>query len=98
MPAPRRRSALALGGPLLLAASVSMTSFALSASKGLVAGMPGALGLVLDVIQYFMLAAGTAALYQYVPNTSVKWSHAWAGGLFSLLVILTWWRALSPSR
>ncbi len=23
-----------------------------------------------------------AALYRYVPNTQVRWSHAWAGGLF----------------
>ena len=30
-----------------------------------------------------MVAAGVAALYRYVPNTRVQWSHAWAGGLFS---------------
>ncbi len=69
-------------GPLLLAATVTMTSYALSASKGLVGGMPGSVAFLLDVIQYVILAAGTAALYHYVPNTSVKWSHAWAGGLF----------------
>ena len=69
-------------GPLLLAATVTMTSYALSASKGLVGGMPGSVAFVLDVIQYMILAAGTAAMYHYVPNTSVKWSHAWAGGLF----------------
>jgi membrane protein len=68
-------------GPLLLGASVTMTSYALSASKGLVDGVPG-IGLLLDVIQIMILAAGTAALYYYVPNTSVKWSHAWVGGLF----------------
>ena len=69
-------------GPLLLGASVTMTSYAVSASKGLVGGLPGGVGLLLDLIQYVMLAGGTAALYRYVPNTSVKWSHAWAGGLF----------------
>lgn len=69
-------------GPLLLGASVTMTSYALSASKGLVGGMPGGIGFLLDAIQFMILAAGTAALYYYVPNTGVKWSHAWAGGLF----------------
>ena len=69
-------------GPLLLGASVTMTSYALSASKGLVGGMPGSIGFLLDAIQFMILAAGTAALYYYVPNTGVKWSHAWAGGLF----------------
>ncbi len=68
-------------GPLLLGASVTMTSYALSASKGLVDGIPG-IGALLDAIQFMILAAGTAALYYYVPNTGVKWSHAWAGGLF----------------
>ena len=37
---------------------------------------------MLDLIQYVLLAAGTAALYHYVPNTPVRWSHAWVGGLF----------------
>ena len=69
-------------GPLLLGASVTMTSYALSASKGLVGNMPGGIGFLLDAIQFMILAAGTAALYYYVPNTGVKWSHAWAGGLF----------------
>ena len=69
-------------GPLLLGASVTMTSYALSASKGLVGGMPGGVGFLLDLIQFALLAAGTAVLYYYVPNTAVKWSHAWAGGLF----------------
>ncbi len=74
-------------GPLLLAASVAMTSYAVSASKGLVGVMPGGVALLLDVIQYVLLAGGAAALYRYVPNTSVKWSHAWAGGLFASTAI-----------
>ena len=28
------------------------------------------------------MAGGMAAMYHYVPNTQVKWAHAWAGGLF----------------
>jgi membrane protein len=67
-------------GPLLLAASVGLTSLALSASKGLLAGVPGGVGFLLDLLQYLMIAAGTAALYHFVPFASVRWSHAWIGG------------------
>jgi membrane protein len=70
-------------GPLLLAASLSLTSYVISASRGLVATVPGGLQLLLDVIQFGLLATGLAALYRYVPNTSVRWAHAWAGGLFA---------------
>ena len=69
-------------GPLLLGASVTMTSYALSASKGVVGTLPGGVGFLLDLIQYAILAAGMAAMYHFVPNTGVKWSHAWTGGLF----------------
>ncbi|MBP9735475.1 MAG: YihY family inner membrane protein [Rhodoferax sp.] len=69
-------------GPLLLAVSLSITSYAVSASKGLVGVMPGGVQLLLDSLQFLMLAWGMAALYRYVPNTQVRWGHAWAGGLF----------------
>jgi membrane protein len=69
-------------GPLLLAVSLSITSYALSASKGLVGVMPGGVQLLLDVLQFVLLAWGMAALYHYVPNTRVHWAHAWVGGLF----------------
>nr|MDP2190742.1 YihY family inner membrane protein [Rhodoferax sp.] len=69
-------------GPLLLGASLSITSYAISASKGVVGGMPGGVQLLLDALQFFLMAGGMAAMYHYVPNTQVKWGHAWAGGLF----------------
>jgi membrane protein len=34
------------------------------------------------VAQFFLVVSGMAALYRYVPNTYVKWSHAFTGGLF----------------
>jgi membrane protein len=74
-------------GPLLLGASVSISSYLLSASRGLVAAMPGTLAFLLDVIEFFLLAAGLAALYRYVPNTPVRRGHAWAGGLFAAVGI-----------
>jgi membrane protein len=69
-------------GPLLLAMSLSMTSYALSASRGLVGVMPGGVKFFFDVLEFALLAAGLAALYHYVPNTRVKWVHAWSGGVF----------------
>ncbi|MFZ2122415.1 MAG: YhjD/YihY/BrkB family envelope integrity protein [Rhodoferax sp.] len=69
-------------GPILLAISLSLTSYALSASKGLVGGLVGGVQLLLDSLQFVLLAWGMAALYRYVPNTRVHWGHAWAGGMF----------------
>jgi membrane protein len=74
-------------GPLLLGASLSISSYVLSASRGLVGSMPGTLTFLLDVIEFFLLAAGLAALYRYVPNTPVRRGHAWAGGLFAAVGI-----------
>ena len=69
-------------GPVLLGASLSMTSYALSASKGLVGDMPGGVGLLLELLQFLLVAGGMAAMFHYVPNTFVRWGHAWMGGLF----------------
>ncbi|TAG35404.1 MAG: YihY family inner membrane protein [Polaromonas sp.] len=69
-------------GPLVLAVSLAVSSFVVSASSGLVGSLPFSLRFLLDAFQFFLVAGGLAALYHYVPNTYVKWSHAWAGGVF----------------
>ena len=69
-------------GPLVLAASLAVTSYVVSASSGLVGALPISLRFMLDVAQFFLVVSGMAALYRYVPNTYVKWSHAFVGGLF----------------
>ena len=69
-------------GPLLLGASLTLTSYAISASKGLVVGLPGGVQFLFGLLEFSLLAGGMAALYHFVPNTYVKWAHAWAGGLF----------------
>jgi len=69
-------------GPIFLALSLSLTSYALSVPRGLVGGLPGGVQLLLDSLQVVLLAWGMAALYRYVPNTRVRWAHAWVGGLF----------------
>jgi membrane protein len=72
-------------GPLLLGASLSLTSYALSASRGLVAQVPGAWGWLLDVFEFVLLAGGMTAMFRHVPNTHVRWEHAVAGGVFVAL-------------
>ena len=69
-------------GPLLLGVSLSITSYALSASKGVVGAMPGGVGLLLNAVQFLLVGAGMAAMFRYVPNTHVRWGHAWIGGVF----------------
>lgn len=74
-------------GPLLLAGSLTITSYIVSASRGMVGGLPGGLRLLLDGIEFLMVAGGLAATYHYVPNTAVKWGHAWTGGIFAAAAI-----------
>lgn len=70
-------------GPLVLAASLALTtSVASSASRGLEGALPDSARLLFDSIEFLLLAGGTAALYRYVPNTQVHWRHAWSGGVF----------------
>ncbi len=69
-------------GPLLLAGSISLSSYALSASKGMVGSLPGGVEFLLSTLHFFVFASAVAALYRYVPNTQVRWAHAFSGGLF----------------
>ena len=69
-------------GPLLLAASVALTSYALTVSQGLVGSLPGTLNVLIDTVQFVLVALAVGSLYHYVPNTYVKWAHALAGGVF----------------
>jgi membrane protein len=61
------------------------------------------LGLVLGLLQFGLLAAGMAGLFRFVPNTHVRWVHAWAGGLFVAVGfelakrVLAWYVSLVPT-
>jgi membrane protein len=67
-------------GPLLLPGSLAATSYVTPALRG--GGAPSvAVQFVIDTLEFFILAGAMAALYRYMPNTYVRWSHAWAGGL-----------------
>jgi Predicted membrane protein len=90
-------------GPLLLAASLSTTSYVLSASRGLVRTLPGTVGFLINAAEFLLLALALTALYRYVPNTPVRRPHALAGGLFAAVGIevakrlLAWYLGKVPT-
>jgi membrane protein len=69
-------------GPLLLGVSLSLTSLAVTASRVWIGALPGGVSVVLNIIEFVLLAAAMAGLFHYVPNTDVRWRHAIAGGVF----------------
>ncbi|MCA3237067.1 MAG: YihY family inner membrane protein [Curvibacter sp.] len=74
-------------GPLLIAASLSITSYLVGASRGSGGALPGGMRLVLDATEFMLIAGGLAAVYHYVPNARVRWSHAWAGAAVGALAL-----------
>ncbi|WP_019560355.1 MULTISPECIES: YihY family inner membrane protein [Caldimonas] len=69
-------------GPLLLGMSLTLTSYALTASRGWVGQLPAGVNLLFNALEYLLMAVAFAGLFRYVPNTHVRWSHALAGGVF----------------
>lgn len=90
-------------GPLALGLSLSATSWAITGNRGLVAAVPGGVRWLLDLLEFGLLATAAAAVYHYVPNTPVRWRHAWAGGLFVALAfeaaksVLGWYLRSVPT-
>ncbi len=69
-------------GPLLLAGSLAATSYVLPLVRGGGGAPSNLVQFFIDLLEFLMLSGAMAALYRYMPNTYVKWSHAWVGGLF----------------
>jgi membrane protein len=69
-------------GPLALGVSLSLTSYALSVSSGVVGAAPGGVAFLLNTLEFVLFGAAMAGLFHYVPNTHVRWRHAIAGGVF----------------
>ncbi|AOF87518.1 YihY family inner membrane domain protein [Hydrogenophaga sp. RAC07] len=90
-------------GPLLLAGSLTVTTYAVTASRGVVSGLPGGVRFLLETIQFALVTGGIAALYRYVPNTRVRWSHALIGSIFVATglelakKLLAWYLAQVPT-
>lgn len=89
--------------PLVLGVSLTMTSYAVSASSGLVGALPGGVSLLLGLVELVLMAAGMAALFKFVPNTQVRWGHAALGGVFVAIGfelakrVLAWYLGLAPT-
>jgi membrane protein len=82
-------------GPVLLAASLGLTSYLASASRGIVSEVPRLVTFLLTALEFAVLAAAYSALYRFVPNTPVQRGHAIAGGVFAALGIEIAKRALA---
>lgn len=72
-------------GPLLLGASLAITSYLATASRGWLPDLPGGVDLALGLLQFLLMSAALTMLYRYVPNRPVQWRHAAAGAVFVVL-------------
>jgi membrane protein len=75
-------SAITLG-PLLLGASLAITSYVVSASRDVVDVLPGSIRWLLDSFEFLLLTACVSGLYFYVPYTRVRWRHAFTAGFLA---------------
>jgi membrane protein len=67
-------------GPLLLGASLAISSYVMTASRDVVDVLPGSVRWVLDSFEFLLLTACVSGLYFYVPYTRVRWRHAITAG------------------
>ncbi|QOT77730.1 YihY family inner membrane protein [Cupriavidus basilensis] len=72
-------------GPVLIGASLSISSYLISVSAGYVGTMPFGLGLVVGLTPVLLSALAFAFLYTAVPNANVEWRDAIAAGLVAAL-------------
>jgi membrane protein len=68
-------------GPPVLGLSLWATSYVLGASMGLIGALPPSLSFILDMGPPLLSLLGLTALFHFVPNAKVPWSHAIVGGL-----------------
>ena len=67
-------------GPVLIGLSLSITSYVVSVSLGLAAGIPGASDAILSIAPLMLTVAAFALLYIAVPGAAVHPRHALIGG------------------
>jgi membrane protein len=73
-------------GPVLIGASLSLTSWLVSLSLGLVSDIPGAGVALLTTVPIVLTSLALALLYLAMPNRRVAFVDALFGGLFAGLV------------
>ncbi|MFN7085893.1 MAG: YihY family inner membrane protein [Burkholderiales bacterium] len=70
-------------GPLLVGASLSLTSWLVSLSLGMVSDIPGAAVAVLRIVPVVLTSVALALLYLALPNRRVVFRDALLGGLMA---------------
>ncbi len=75
-------------GPLVLTASLALSSYALGSAQGWIPSVNATWARAFSHLMQFALVAGLATCaYRFVPNTAVRWRHAAAGGVLVALGI-----------
>ncbi|RDJ97629.1 YihY family inner membrane protein [Cupriavidus lacunae] len=72
-------------GPVLIGASLSISSYLISVSAGYVGTMPVGLGLLVGATPVLLSALAFAFLYTAVPNAYVEWRDAIVAGLVAAI-------------
>lgn len=72
-------------GPILMGASLSITSYVVSASHGLTKQVPFAATAILGLVPFVLTCAAFTLLYYVVPNRAVMPRHALVGGLIAAI-------------
>lgn len=87
-------------GPLVLGASLAISSYVLTASRGWLPDIGDGVNLTLDAVQFLLMTFGLTLLYRFVPNTPVRWKHALAGAVFVAvcMALAKWGLGLYLSR
>ena len=73
-------------GPVLIGASLSITSYLVGVSLGFARQSPFAGAAILGLVPFVLTCAAFTLLYYFVPNRAVKPRHALIGGLVAALV------------
>jgi len=68
-------------GPVLMGASLSITSYIVGASLGFARQFPGADAAVFGLVPFVLTCAALTLLYYLVPNRAIRPRHALAGGI-----------------
>jgi len=76
-------------GPPVLGLSLWTTSYVLGMSMGIMGPLPPSLSFVLGLGPAMLGMAALTALFRFVPNTKVPWTHAIAGGLIASVALET---------